>query len=478
MAGKIPPLITHLRRVAIVGLPNSGKTVLLTSLLMHLENLSPALTDGTSYNITSFRPQHDLKTIGKQLPDFPYNTYRRLLIDNGDFPAKTKSESIFAFDLALTQNQTRKRYQIELLDVPGERFYDVKICDSTYNEWCDNLERLWQSEPHPAMDSYRKLFDRVPHVDIQTAVGEYRKLLAHMVADYRTSISPSTFRVSRTGNAIRGRTVDALLASANANPCGVDLDRQFSPIFRVHRGTHDQLVATMSAHYDAYRSDVVTPLFAELKLCDRLVILIDVPYLLAAGPGAFEDQNHLIEQVLDVLVPKPGVWSALGRAVRDFGMNVASTVNLSLRPGKVERVAFVGTKADLCAVSDVRDNRLSGLLSQLAKPKSSYLNGIDPSVFVISAIKSTVNNADKSDNETEGFLTGRLQFNYNATPPARRNPADPEVDYSVTRLPKDWPRHWEQGHYSFPPVYPELPRYRIVCPEQVNLKDLFEFIVK
>ncbi|HQU45133.1 MAG TPA: hypothetical protein PK867_20125 [Pirellulales bacterium] len=46
MAATLPALITHLRRVAIVGLPNSGKTVLLTSLLIHLENRSAAPNAG------------------------------------------------------------------------------------------------------------------------------------------------------------------------------------------------------------------------------------------------------------------------------------------------------------------------------------------------------------------------------------------------------------------------------------------------
>ena len=64
MAATLPALIKHLRRVAIVGLPHSGKTVLLTSLLIHLENRSAALTDGGKWQIKSFRPQRE-RTIGK-----------------------------------------------------------------------------------------------------------------------------------------------------------------------------------------------------------------------------------------------------------------------------------------------------------------------------------------------------------------------------------------------------------------------------
>ncbi|HVC97636.1 MAG TPA: YcjX family protein, partial [Pirellulales bacterium] len=135
-----------------------------------------------------------------------------------------------------------------------------------------------------------------------------------------------------------------------------------------------------------------------LKICDRLMLLIDVPNLLMSGAGAVADQSHLIVQVLKALVPKREGWRSLGRGLRDLGLNIASAVKLSLRPGKVERVAFVATKADLVAISDVRENRLSTLLSQVINPTCSYLEGIEPVEFVLSAVKST-SAADKHDDD-------------------------------------------------------------------------------
>ncbi|MGH7134826.1 MAG: YcjX family protein, partial [Pirellulales bacterium] len=297
MAATLPALIKHLRRVAIVGLPNSGKTVLLTALLIHLENRSAALTDGGKWQIKSFRPQQE-RTIGKQLPEFPYKSYRTHLRDNCVFPDKTKSETVFSFDLDLSSGRGQKEYQVDLLDVPGERFYDIAMCGCDYGQWCDDLEKSWQDEPHPAMSAYRKLFDApAADVDAPTIIAAYRKLLAELIADYRTSIVPSSFRVSTSANAVRGRTPGTILASAETNPCGVSLDCQFAPIFGDDRTKYEAITAAMSKNYDAYRETVVLPLFRELKVCDRLVLLIDVPNLLASGAGAVSDQTHLIEQV-------------------------------------------------------------------------------------------------------------------------------------------------------------------------------------
>lgn len=64
MAAILPALIKHLRRVAIVGLPNSGKTVLLTALLIHLENRSAALTTSAFGNCAA-------NTVGGKIAEKP-----------------------------------------------------------------------------------------------------------------------------------------------------------------------------------------------------------------------------------------------------------------------------------------------------------------------------------------------------------------------------------------------------------------------
>jgi hypothetical protein len=101
--------------------------------------------------------------------------------------------------------------------------------------------------------------------------------------------------------------------------------------------------------------------------------------------------------------------------------------------------------------------------------------GIEHDEFVLSAVKST-SKTERPDDEVSGYLSGRLQFDYRTKPPTRRKPTDAKLDYKVSRLPKEWP-HSLGGRYSYPPVFPDLPHFRMVSPQEENLKKLFDFIV-
>lgn len=111
---------------------------------------------------------------------------RAALRENCVFPEKTKSETVFSFDLDLSNDRGRYEYQVDLLDVPGERFYDIAMFGCDYAQWCDQMEKSWHDEPHPAMNAYRTLFDGpAANLDAPAVIAAYRNLLAELIAAYR-----------------------------------------------------------------------------------------------------------------------------------------------------------------------------------------------------------------------------------------------------------------------------------------------------
>lgn len=466
-------LHTEVRRVALVGLPNSGKTVLLTSLLRHLENHSRRLTDGYG-DLESFRIEQNPAN-GDGLKTFPYAKYRRAIAEEGVFPEKTVSETSISF-VVEGKFKRHRRFHVSILDVPGERFYDIEIYRrKEYEDWCDEVDRRWELDPHPAMHSYRQLCSEGGSLRPGVVVDAYRQALAELTAAYRPSITPSTFRLSRDGKAVRGRSADEILNSAASNPCGVDMERQFAPLFATARETHPDLGEIFAANYRQYRQQVAKPLFKELLRCHRLAILVDIPYLLAAGVGVDEDQSHLMKDTLEALVPRNGRVRKIGRLANDFfWYGVSKVGGPNFRAGRVQQVAFVATKSDLVSASDV-DN-LDNLLLELTVPLRSHLQRIVPKRIVLAAVKST-QPSTRTSTDDSAWLYGRPQFEA-ASPPTRRDPRAEKLDYRVSRVPAEWPAAWEPDQYSFPPVYPDMPKARAAVPRMDNLDQLFKFIVE
>jgi predicted YcjX-like family ATPase len=325
------------------------------------------------------------------------------------------------------------------------------------------------------MHAYRQFCCESSPLEPGEVIAAYRKALAALIAAYRPSITPSTFRLSLEGTPVRGRSADDILASAANNPCGIEMERQFAPLFGETRAKRPELHELFEANYRHYRKEVAKPLFRALLKCHRLAILVDIPHLLAAGVGADEDQSHLMRDTLEALAPKQAIVHKLGRAANYVaGWTISLAGGLRFRFGRVQRVAFVATKSDLVSPSDVHN--LDNLLKELTIPLRSHLQRITPEQIVLAAVKSTQPSSKASTDEM-AWLYGRPQSEA-TNPPTRRDPQAEKVDYRVSRIPAEWPAAWEANQYSFPPVYPDIPRARAAVPRMDNLDQLFRFIVE
>jgi hypothetical protein len=45
-------------------------------------------------------------------------------------------------------------------------------------------------------------------------------------------------------------------------------------------------------------------------------------------------------------------------------------------------------------------------------------------------------------------------------------------------VPSEWPGTFFAGEYSFPELFPEVPQITMYPPNNINLKEIFEYLIK
>jgi predicted YcjX-like family ATPase len=133
----------------------------------------------------------------------------------------------------------------------------------------------------------------------------------------------------------------------------------------------------------------------------------------------------------------------------------------------VRKLAFVAPKADLVHPSD-RD-QLESLLRRLAERPAADRDGLRSAFINCCAAVST-----RPLPGTEHTLLGRPMRG----PDGRKLAPGDEQKFTVSALPRDWPRHWSANEFVFPEVWPSVPARKNCPPDQINLDRLLAFILE
>ncbi len=453
-------------RIGIVGGSRAGKSVLLTSLLDHLRHFDVRrfrLTDNGLFQKNSL----DLRDFAEEpLPEpparFPYEAFRAQLTEAAAWPRKTRDAYQIRVRMSVNAGPFGLRVPLLLtfLDFPGERFADAAMAGRSFSEWSDTMERtLLASAAHgKAVAAFRKA--RIdPDATAESVARSYKRLLAAMIADYRVLISPSAFALGPEGDSPpRGLDPETLAAQ---RLCGLDAERPFAPLDNVEQRRHPEIARVYSENYDAYRRELVEPLFAALKRCDRIAFLANIPEILQSGVGALNDTADLLQNVLAGCFADSNL---ITRSARALGNRVLPLLlREDWRPGGVRRVALAATQADRIHPSDT--DRLKHLLRELAAP---VLRNAGASarieLFTCAAVRAT----ESHDDRLRGIPAGEA-----GAAPEDRHPHD----YDVSRLPPAWPDDWNPAEYSFEDVLPRLSPNRRRPPAQAGLDTLFQFLL-
>lgn len=455
-----PGFLTTRRRIAITGLAATGKTVFLTSLLNHLNLHDPSFhlfqNDATA-KLFAEKQVHD------GLEKFDYELFSRAM-QTGRWPQKTVDVSSFA--CTFKTDSSWGDYQVEFLDWPGERIADVAMAKCNYDTWSDHLLKYWTVEDEKRFQHVAPYLAAVQQDNLSepSILGEYRMALGRLILDYNPLISPSCFLLGRDGKKLRGTSPEQL---ASSGIVGVSEDSQFAPLPKAVRNRQPELAAKFSQRYDDYKKEVVSNLVSALANCNRLIVLLDLPSILAAGSGMLHDNCEMVKQMLAGLDARAGFATRVLRKL--FNLFAPA---MWMWPG-IEKIAFVANKADLVAGEANRSN-LRALLQEMLRPVVSKIEGVEIGYFVASPVVSTAHPTNVSSDGDR--LIGKPMFD----DLGNRLPADsPAKSFLVSRVPERWPdRRWTIGEFVFPDVYPALPASAFQLPKQIELDKVLRFILQ
>lgn len=444
--------LDHKRRIAVGGLAGSGKTVFLLSLLQHLEHFDPQrFRPASGGEISGFR---ELPAEGDFDP-FPRKRLRAKLMEAQGLAWPEKTRDIYRYrcsfnysELGLPTriwNKLRIHRQLDstavewdFLDFPGERLSDAfMIKFPSFDEWSDHLVEMWESDERLSlgMERYLDALKTPTHTDGPALLAAYKSCLARMVHGKNQLITPSTFILDHAGTGVFSATD---LENGGADrPSGLP-GREFAPLPARFRSERPDIASTFSLHYMEYRETVAKPLFDAINNCDRLLLLVDIPGILSGGVGRYNDTNHMIETLGEILTPSGWFFT------------------------NVDKAAFIASKSDMIHRRDL--DSLKSLVDDMMRLAKNRQPAIGYESFVVSAWVS----AESVDLDDGGRALRGI--------PAR----DDEIrTFRVPELKPEWPRDWgpEDPRYSYPLLSPLRLANRYLAPEQRNLDKVFDFLV-
>ena len=433
------------RKIGIVGLANSGKTMFLTSLLCHLEKHDPEqFSLGTGVQIMNFQ------IIVRKDHDFNFAKHRNTLIQRHCWPAKTMDYAIA--ECRYEQSGKICDRHLKFVDIPGERFADIEIWNAKdYHAWVKSLWKFWENNPDIEKEFMKSYMDLANNPDSSLAdlIIKYKSALWDLM-EHCCPITPSTYFLGIDGSMIQFAPAQKeTVKNETIENRHIWNDDDLLPLPESWCKSHPVEYKQQIRLFHEYKKKVLKPLFREIDDCDHFILCVNIPRIFDIGPERKVYEQWLFENFLDGIKPSKLIrW-------RD---------KVCLNP---PRLAFVATQSD--RDSSKTSNNLQHLLEKFVIGTKN-IDGVTRKFYTCSACNSflEIPNEDGTDSKYIGYKLKRDENGKKIKIEKKDYPA----------IPEEWPMvkdgKWDPDLNSFLELEPVIIEEK---PRQIGINTIFEFIV-
>jgi uncharacterized protein len=379
-------MMTPTLRLGVTGLSRSGKTVFITALIHNLVSggrlpfffpeaegrierayLEPQPDDA----VPRFDYEEHLETLGQDPPQWPESTKRL---------SQLRVTIEFRSAQALRRFFGVSRFNLDVVDYPGEWLIDLPLLEASYESWsADAVGRARTRHAHGPAKAWLEFLSSVdPYArkDEQVALKG-----ARLFADYLKAARAEDHVLHTTGPG-RFLMPGDLEGSPLLTFCPLPLKEGRS----IPRGS---LAAMMARRFESYKSHVVRPFFRDhFSRLDRQIVLVDV-----LGP-----MNEGGEAIADL-------QSALDGVLRVFRIGGASWLS-ALIGRRIDKLLFAATKADhIHSSSHDRLEAILRLITERAMGRASA-SGAEVGVQALAALRATYEAEAKVGSEVLPCIVG------------------------------------------------------------------------
>jgi len=460
------------RHIGIIGFRESGKTVLLTSLINHILYHDPDQfpLDGRK-RIQLWDPKFMNQAQIDGWSAFDYTNIRKRMTENL-WPRRTTDCSVahLQFHKGRPNGWWDSLCDLYLYDIPGERTDDFCMLTDDFRRWSHNVQSLISIHHDLAekqgnetdMELVSSFQDQLTRdiVDERDLLTYYKMLIARFYKEETPINTPSLVLLDENGIRYSDKAKGTRYLKESIEKCTSGLPgKEFIPVpdrwFDEPKGTAKyRLVHKFEANYKEYVKQIIMPIIRKLSSCYGLICLVDFPMILKRRHSEINRYSQLVEKIITCLKPDTRRhW---------FGSHI-------------HRLAFACPKADLFHPDD-RPN-IESLLHSITEPYIRNHRNISFQYYVCSA-----------------FVTTRKFGENTMFPFNSKGENGEEVAFPCVRVPwiddfptenEEWfPSTTDEERFCLPEnvfskeknIPPVLPKNEARVPQQIGLNDLFREI--